>query len=131
MPTDNGRITSHFGNRADPFTRATSFHSGIDIAAPLNTPIYATADGIIISVGWEGGYGRTIVIEHGDTYETLYAHLNEIYISVGDEVEKGDLIGGMGTTGRSTGVHLHYEIRRNGSLVDPYPYMTFHESQGD
>ncbi|MBU9722084.1 MULTISPECIES: M23 family metallopeptidase [Bacillaceae] len=128
MPTKEGRISSNFGNRIDPFTRSSSFHSGIDIAAPLNTPIFATADGKVTQAGWDNNYGQRIVIRHSDTYETLYAHLNRIDVKVGDWIEKGDQIGGMGTTGRSTGVHLHYEIIRNGDHVNPYPYMTFHEN---
>ncbi|MDQ0257919.1 murein DD-endopeptidase MepM/ murein hydrolase activator NlpD [Evansella vedderi] len=129
MPTEEGRISSRFGYRRDPFTWNSSFHSGIDIAAPINTGIHATADGKVVHADWDGGYGRKVVIEHNETYTTIYAHLNRIDVQVGDEVSKGDLIGGMGTTGRSTGVHLHYEIIRDGEHVDPYLYMTFHEDQ--
>ncbi|ADU30621.1 peptidoglycan DD-metalloendopeptidase family protein [Evansella cellulosilytica] len=129
MPTEGGRITSTFGNRIDPITRSSSFHSGIDIASTLNTPIYATADGTVTEAGWDsGGYGRMVVIKHNDAYETVYAHLNSIEVSAGDYVKKGEMIGGMGSTGRSTGVHLHYEILRNGEYVDPYQYMIFHEN---
>ncbi|UOE92112.1 M23 family metallopeptidase [Alkalihalobacillus sp. LMS39] len=127
FPAADGRITSQFGNRKDPFTRWTAFHSGTDIAAPLNTAIFAAADGKVTYAGRDGGYGLVVRIKHDDTYETLYAHLNRIDVEVGDEVTKGDTIAGMGTTGRSTGVHLHYEIRRNGEVIDPYDYMTFHE----
>lgn len=129
FPAAEGRISSHYGKRRDPFNWRTSFHTGIDIAAPMNTPIFAAADGKVIFAGRNGGYGETIVIEHGSTYETLYAHLNKIDVEVGDFVNKGDIIGGMGTTGRSTGVHLHYEVKRNGERVDPYVYMTFHERE--
>lgn len=128
FPAAEGRITSKFGNRRDPFTARTSFHSGIDLAGPLNTPIYAAADGIIVQAGRNGGYGLSIRIEHESGYETLYAHLNEIEVAVGDEVKKGDIIGKMGSTGRSTGVHLHYEIYRNGEVIDPYLYITFHQN---
>ncbi len=131
FPAGEGRISSEFGNRSDPFTSETRFHSGTDVAAPLETPIYAAADGEVTLAGRNGGYGNTVVIKHGDTYETLYAHLNSMEVSVGDLVEKGDHIAGMGTTGRSTGVHLHFEIKRNGELVDPYPYMTFHQKDED
>ena len=127
FPAEEGRISSEFGNRSDPFTGQSRFHSGADIAAPLETPIYAAAEGEVILAGRNGGYGETVVIDHGETYETLYAHLNSIDVSVGDQVEKGEEIGGMGTTGRSTGVHLHYEIIRNGEHVNPYLYMTFHD----
>lgn len=127
FPAEKGRISSEFGNRSDPFTGQSRFHSGTDIAAPLDTPIYAAADGEVTLAGQHGGYGNTVIIKHGDTYETLYAHLNSIDVSVGDRVEKGEEIGGMGTTGRSTGVHLHYEIIRNGEQINPYLYMTFHQ----
>lgn len=127
IPTAEGRITSKFGNRKDPFNSNKSFHNGIDIAAPLDTPIYAAADGKVIRASENGGYGLFVHISHNETYETFYAHLNHISVNVGDIVKKGDVIGGMGTTGRSTGVHLHYEIKRNGEFIDPYLYMTFHE----
>lgn len=131
FPAAEGRISSHFGNRRDPITRWTRFHSGIDIAAPLNTPIYAAADGVVTFTGRDGGYGKTIVIDHGEAYETLYAHLHTIDVSTGDKVVKGDKIGGMGTTGRSTGVHLHYEIRKYGEPIDPYLYITFHQTDDE
>lgn len=127
IPAAEGRISSKYGNRSDPFNRNKTFHSGIDIAAPLNTPIYAAADGKIIHASRNGGYGLEVSIDHGNTYETNYAHLNRIDVEVGDKVNKGDVIGGMGTTGRSTGVHLHFEIKRDGEYTDPYLYMTFHE----
>ncbi|SDZ63225.1 Peptidase family M23 [Evansella caseinilytica] len=131
MPATEGRISSEFGNRKDPFTWRSTFHSGIDIAAPLDTPIFAAADGTVTLADWNGGYGKAIIIKHDDTYETLYGHLNRIDVDVGDVVQKGQQIGGMGTTGRSTGVHLHYEIRKDGELIDPYPYMTFHEQKSE
>lgn len=131
FPAEEGRISSHFGTRSDPFTNETRHHSGTDIAAPLETPVYASADGTVIQASRDGGYGNVIIIDHGETYETLYAHLNSFEAEVGDEVEKGDHIAGMGTTGRSTGVHLHYEVRRNGELVDPYTYMTFHRQDDE
>lgn len=131
FPAEEGRITSQFGSRSDPFTSKTSFHSGTDVAAPLETAIYAAADGEVIQAGSNGGYGKAVVIKHGDTYETLYAHLNSIEVSVGDIVKKGDFIAGMGTTGRSTGVHLHFEVTRNGEQVNPYTYMTFHKKNDE
>jgi murein DD-endopeptidase MepM/ murein hydrolase activator NlpD len=127
FPAADGRITSHYGNRKDPFNWRRTFHSGTDIAAPLNTAIFAAADGKVIAAGRNGGYGLAIIIDHGSTYETLYAHLNRIDVEIGDIVKKGDIIGGMGTTGRSTGVHLHFEIKKDGERIDPYPYMTFHQ----
>lgn len=127
IPAAEGRISSNYGNRSDPFNRNKTFHSGIDIAAPLNTPIYAAADGEVTYASRNGGYGLMVRIDHDNTYETLYAHLNRIDVEVGDKVNKGDVIGGMGTTGRSTGVHLHFEIKRDGEYIDPFLYMTFHE----
>ena len=121
-PTE-GRITSGFGTRRDPFTRATNFHSGVDIANDRGTKIYATADGTVANASYQGGYGRVIEIDHGYGYLTLYAHLNSKKVSEGEEVEKGEVIGRMGSTGRSTGPHLHYEVHVNGSPVDPKDYM--------
>lgn len=127
FPAAEGRISSNYGVRNDPITRGSAFHSGADIAAPVNTPIFAAADGKVTFAGRKGGYGLVVILVHNGTYETTYAHLNTIDVSEGDLVKKGDTIGGMGTTGRSTGVHLHYEIKRNGEYVDPYPYITFHQ----
>lgn len=130
-PAADGRISSHFGERSDPFTGRISFHSGLDIAAPRGTEIYAAADGTVETVTRHQGYGNKIIIDHENEYRTLYAHLHTMAVESGDEVQKGDVIGGMGTTGRSTGVHLHYEVFRKGELVDPYPYITFHQSEED
>ncbi|AOM83364.1 M23 family metallopeptidase [Salisediminibacterium beveridgei] len=129
FPAAEGRISSQFGERSDPFTGQTSFHSGLDIAAPRGTEIYAAADGIVETVSKHSGYGNKIIIDHGNQYETLYAHLHTMDVEPGDKVEKGDVIGGMGTTGRSTGVHLHYEVFQHDAHVDPYPYITFHEQE--
>ncbi|MBP3040713.1 M23 family metallopeptidase [Bacillaceae bacterium Marseille-Q3522] len=126
MPVNEGRMSSTYGNRKDPFTGITSYHSGIDLAAPLNTPVYATADGVVTEAGRNGGYGKFISINHGE-YVTRYGHLNDIDVEVGKQIKKGDQIGKMGTTGRSTGVHLHYEILKNEEFIDPYFYMTFHK----
>jgi len=124
-PADTERITSEFGERSDPFTRRQAFHNGIDLAGPWGTEIYATGDGVVEFADRDGGYGQSIVIDHGNSYKTRYAHLARIDVEVGDTVEQGELIGLMGTTGRSTGVHLHYEIILNGEIIDPFPYMTF------
>ena len=129
FPAAEGRISSTFGERSDPFTGQTSFHSGLDIAAPQGTEIYAAADGVVETARKHQGYGNKIIIDHGNEYETLYAHLHTMNAEPGDKVEKGDVIGGMGTTGRSTGVHLHYEVIQNGEYIDPYPYITFHQSE--
>jgi murein DD-endopeptidase MepM/ murein hydrolase activator NlpD len=95
-------------------------HRGLDIAAPIGTPIYASDGGTVISAGWNsGGYGQLIEIDHKNGYTTRYAHLNKISVKVGQEVPQGFRIGDMGTTGRSTGPHLHFEIRKGGGAVDP------------
>lgn len=117
-------ITSPFGNRLHPITKQYKMHTGIDIGAPMNTPIVAAQTGTIVYANWYGGYGKTIIVDHGGGHTTLYAHLNQILGDVGSVVKKGDMIGKMGTTGVSTGSHLHFEVRINGDYVDPYPYIT-------
>ncbi|MDQ0338806.1 murein DD-endopeptidase MepM/ murein hydrolase activator NlpD [Caldalkalibacillus uzonensis] len=122
MPT-NGRITSPFGWRNDPFTGQRRMHNGIDFANKLGTPIYATADGTVTFAGRNGGYGKQVRINHGNGYMTSYSHLHSIKVSQKEQVKKGDIIGEMGSTGRSTGVHLHYEIHLNGQPINPFPYI--------
>ncbi|MBM7561938.1 murein hydrolase activator EnvC family protein [Fusibacter tunisiensis] len=117
-------ITSPFGNRLHPITKQYKMHTGIDIGAPMNTSIVAAQTGTIVYANWYGGYGKTIIVDHGGGHTTLYAHLNQILGDVGSVVKKGDMIGKMGTTGVSTGSHLHFEVRINGDYVDPYPYIT-------
>ncbi|RPF51148.1 M23 family metallopeptidase [Aquisalibacillus elongatus] len=124
-PADTERITSEFGHRDDPFARTKAFHGGLDLAGPWGTEIYSTAEGTVELAGRDGSYGLSVVVNHGNGYKTQYAHLSQVMVEKGDQVEQGDLIGGMGSTGRSTGVHLHYEIYHNGERIDPYPYMTF------
>ncbi len=119
----NVRFTSGFGNRRDPMTGRTRMHSGIDFAGASGTPIRATADGVVTHAGWRGGYGNTVIIQHAFGVETLYAHLSRIDVSNGQRVSRGDRIGGMGTTGRSTGVHLHYEVHVGGTAVNPMTYI--------
>lgn len=121
--TANVRFTSGFGNRRDPKTGRTRMHSGVDFAGASGTAIRATGDGVVKKAGWQGGYGNTVVIEHAFGVETLYAHLSRINVSTGQRVSRGDVIGGMGTTGRSTGVHLHYEVRVGGNAVNPMTYI--------
>lgn len=118
-----GRITSRFGNRADPFHGATRFHDGFDIAGYYRSPIYATADGKVVFAARNQGYGKTVQIVHSKKLQTSYSHLSEIIVSVGDSVKKGQIIGYMGSTGRSTGVHVHYMVYENGRPVDPEKYL--------
>ena len=117
------RTTSGFGVRFDPFNGRPALHQGQDFAAPLNTPIHATAPGIVSFVGVRSGYGNTVEIDHGGGFKTRYAHLNAASVQIGQRVAVGQRIGAMGSTGRSTGVHLHYEVWMNGRPQNPARYM--------
>ncbi|MEL6198029.1 MAG: peptidoglycan DD-metalloendopeptidase family protein, partial [Pseudomonadota bacterium] len=127
-PVQGARLTSGFGPRRDPFHRRYSMHNGIDYAGPRGTAILATASGVVTFVGRQRGYGKVIEIRHAFGFETLYAHLHKTRVRLGQRVEKGDRIGDMGNTGRSTGVHVHYEVRLNDRPVNP---MTFIEAARD
>jgi murein DD-endopeptidase MepM/ murein hydrolase activator NlpD len=118
-----GRITASFGEREDPFTDEPAFHPGIDIAAPYGTPVRATADGVVVFAGEEDGYGRIVMIDHGFGISTCYAHLSGFNTEVGDRVQRGEVIGYVGDSGRSTGPHLHYEVRIDNTPVNPWRYM--------
>jgi murein DD-endopeptidase MepM/ murein hydrolase activator NlpD len=118
----NFRWTSGFGYRRDPKGWGTRMHEGTDMAGATGTPIYATADGVVSFAGWDSGYGRLVKIQHAFGIETRYAHNSDIHVSVGQKVSRGDLISAMGSSGRSTGTHLHYEIRIGGTAINP---MTF------
>jgi hypothetical protein len=122
MPT-RGYFSRGFGHKDDPFTGFKQFHSGLDIANKRGTPVFATADGKVVSVRVNGGMGKMIAIDHGYGLKTRYAHLDKYNIKVGQRVKRGDLIGYMGNTGYSTGPHLHYEVLRNGKSVNPYKYI--------
>ena len=115
----HGRLTSKFGMRQNPLGRGRQFHYGIDIANSSGTNIVASAKGIVIFSGYKRGYGRTVILDHENGYKTLYAHNSKVLVSVGDRVEKGQLIAKMGSTGRSTGSHLHFEIHENDKPIDP------------
>jgi len=118
-----GRITSSFGERLDPFNGEGAFHAGIDIAAQFGTPIRAPADGIVIKAGLGDGYGREIVINHGNGISTLYGHLSGFAVTAGERVRRGQVIGYLGDSGRSTGPHLHYEVRIHDAPVNPHKYL--------
>jgi murein DD-endopeptidase MepM/ murein hydrolase activator NlpD len=124
-PTSATYVTSTFGPRTHPVYGGSSFHYGIDIAGPAGTPIYASRGGLVILAGWNGGYGNCVVLDHGDGTQSLYAHASGYNVSKGDYVSQGDVILYMGTTGTSTGNHLHFEILINGSAVDPGPYIGY------
>jgi murein DD-endopeptidase MepM/ murein hydrolase activator NlpD len=123
-PTVSWRVTSKFGYRKDPFTFRRSFHTGIDIAGNYNDPVFATADGKVQFAGWDRLRGNNIIINHSNGIRTWYMHLNKNLVKKGETVKKGDKIGRLGSTGRSTGPHLHYEVIKNGESIDPAPYMT-------
>jgi murein DD-endopeptidase MepM/ murein hydrolase activator NlpD len=123
-PVKTAEFTSSFGVRIDPFGRGAAMHAGIDLAGPHGTPIYATADGTVVDAGFNsGGYGNLVKLDHGRGIETRYGHLSLIGVRAGDRVKRGQLIGRMGSTGRSTGSHLHYEVRIDGRAVNPIPFM--------
>jgi murein DD-endopeptidase MepM/ murein hydrolase activator NlpD len=118
-----GQITGHFGERLDPFSGEGAFHSGLDIASRYGDEIRATADGDITQAGLSAGYGRLIVIDHGFGVSTWYGHLSGFNVQVGMHVKRGDVIGYEGDSGRSTGPHLHYEVRINNTPVNPWRYL--------
>ncbi len=118
-----GWITSNFGMRRSPFTGQRVMHEGIDIAASTGTPIHASADGIVIRAETAPGYGKLVVIDHGYGYKTYYAHASRIFVKVGQRVRRGERIAAVGSTGISTGPHLHYEVRLNGVPVNPRKYF--------
>ncbi len=122
-PTNGGYVSSNYGYRAHPVLGGRRHHSGIDIAAPTGTPVYATADGMVERAEYSGSYGNVIYLDHGSDLQTRYAHLSGLNVRDGQRVKKGDLIGFVGSTGRSTGPHLHYEVRVDGVAVNPNPYM--------
>ncbi len=119
----SGTITSPFGMRFDPVQHRYQLHSGIDIAAPQGTTLSAAADGRVIFAGWYGGYGNAIVIDHGGGTSTLYGHCSQIFVGVGQDVQRGQAIGAVGMTGDATGPHVHFEVRRDGKPVDPLGYL--------
>jgi murein DD-endopeptidase MepM/ murein hydrolase activator NlpD len=123
-PVKIAAFTSGYGTRADPFNGTIARHMGIDLAGPMGTPIYATADGVVSAAGWNnGGYGNLIKLDHGRGVETRYGHLSQILVTAGQHVMRGQMIAKMGSTGRSTGSHLHYEVRIEGKAVNPIPFM--------
>jgi murein DD-endopeptidase MepM/ murein hydrolase activator NlpD len=116
-------FTSGFGVRTDPFLGRPAMHTGLDFRASTGDPVRATANGKVVSSGWSGGYGRMVEIDHGNGLSTRYGHLSEINVKVGDTIKIGQVIGAVGSTGRSTGPHLHYETRIDGEAVDPQKFL--------
>lgn len=122
---DLKRMASGYGWRVDPVYHVRRFHSGMDFTAPTGTEVMATGNGVVDFVGWKQGYGNTIIINHGFGYETLYAHLSKQLCRAGQKVSRGDIIAEVGSTGKSTGAHLHYEVRVQGSPQDPSNYYFY------
>jgi murein DD-endopeptidase MepM/ murein hydrolase activator NlpD len=123
-PLAGGHFTSFFGGRISPFGHSRDFHTGVDLADATGTPIYAAADGRVVSCGYSGGYGLSAKISHPYGFQTLYGHMSSLYATCGSYVRKGQMIGRVGATGRATGPHLHYEVRINDHPVNPMPYLT-------
>jgi murein DD-endopeptidase MepM/ murein hydrolase activator NlpD len=118
-----GRLMSAFGGRTDPFSGEGAIHTGVDLQAPLGTPVRASADGIVSFSDWFGGYGKLVRIDHGGGLQTCYAHMSRTDVLPGQEVRRGDIVGLSGSSGRATAPHVHYEIRIGGTPVNPYPYL--------
>jgi len=118
-----GRLMSPFGGRTDPFSGEGAIHTGVDLEAPMGTPVRVTADGIVSFADWESGYGRLIIVNHGNGVQTYYGHLSSFEVVPGEEVRRGDVIARSGASGRVTSPHLHYEVRLGGTPVNPYPYL--------
>jgi murein DD-endopeptidase MepM/ murein hydrolase activator NlpD len=119
-----GLLRDGFAHRNDPFSGEGSFHKGVDISAPTGTKVRTTADGVVVQAEMvAGGYGRLIIIDHGGGFQTYYAHLSKISVHAGQEVRRGEVIGNVGTSGRTTAPHLHYEVHTNGTPINPYRYL--------
>ena len=122
-PVDGRLIQSSYGTRTDPFSGEGAFHKGVDISAPYGTGVRATADGIVVFSSMESGYGRLVVLDHRNGLHTYYAHLSRFYVRAGQEVRRGEFVGAVGTSGRVTAPHLHYEVRVGGAPVNPYKFL--------
>jgi murein DD-endopeptidase MepM/ murein hydrolase activator NlpD len=118
-----GPLTSSFGWRTHPILGTGRFHNGMDFGADQGSPIRAADNGVVIAAGWEGGYGNTVIIDHGNGLTTLYAHASELYVTVGQPVQRGQVVAAVGSTGFSTGPHLHFEVRQQGEPTDPIAYL--------
>jgi murein DD-endopeptidase MepM/ murein hydrolase activator NlpD len=123
-PAPGSPISSGFGGRSDPFLGEPAFHSGVDFRQPTGAGVSATADGTVITAGWSGGYGQLVEIRHASGFSTRYGHLATLLVQEGQRVRLGEIIGRVGSTGRSTGAHLHYEVRRDGQAVNPARYLS-------
>lgn len=129
MPLRTARLTSGYGMRKHPVLGRQRHHNGVDLAAPTGTPVYATADGVVARADRSYTYGLVVYLGHGAQLETRYAHMSRLLVNEGERVQKGEMIGYVGSTGRSTGPHLHYEVRMAGKSVNPIPYMIESKAQ--
>jgi len=123
FPLPKGILTSSFGIRSNPFTGHPTFHAGIDLAAPTGTEVYAARDGVVVETGTTSVYGNFVRLDHGDGYQTVYGHLSKVLASLHQQLQSGMILGRVGSTGMSTGPHLHFEIRRQGYPEDPVPLL--------
>ena len=123
-PVEGGYVSSGFGYRPSPFSGKREFHSGVDISVHQGTPVQATANGVVVSVGYEGGLGKTVMVDHGKGITTRYAHLSSYSVKEDQKIQRGEVVGKVGSTGRSTGPHLHYEVRLNDKPVNAEKYMS-------
>ena len=123
MPVRSSGVTSRFGMRNHPISGGGRMHSGVDLAAPAGSPVVAAADGVVAYANWLGSYGLLVTLRHASGFETRFAHLSRILVSPGQQVSRGQTLGLVGSTGRSTGAHLHYEVRQNGMAVDPLAFQ--------
>lgn len=124
-----GKLTSNFGWRTDPMHGGRRFHGGVDLAAPMGMPIYAPQAGVVVYSGYYGGYGNVVVLHHGNSLYTLYGHASRRLVNTGDSVYRGQAIAQVGSTGRSTGPHLHFEVHYNRQYVDPLVYLSYLQRQ--
>ena len=123
LPVNRMTLSSDFGYRSDPFHGGGAFHAGIDMTGKTGDVIHAAADGVVVRAGWWAGYGKVVVVDHGNGLETRYGHMSRFHVKEGDVIRQGQVIGGMGSTGRSTGTHLHFEVRLDGRALDPQPFL--------
>ena len=125
VPCKYRRVSSRYGNRFHPILRRRRMHTGFDLSAPTGTPVHAADSGNVIQTGWLSGYGKLVIVNHGNNLSTLYGHLSSISVKTGENVKRGEEIGKVGSTGRATGPHLHFEVRVNGKHTDPSRYVSF------
>jgi murein DD-endopeptidase MepM/ murein hydrolase activator NlpD len=123
LPVNRLKESSDFGYRNDPFHGGGAFHAGLDLTGHTGDAIHAAADGVVVRAGWWAGYGKVVVVDHGNGVETRYGHMSRFHVKAGDAIRQGQVIGGMGSTGRSTGTHLHFEVRLDGRPLDPQPFL--------